>query len=109
MEAPLAQIGKVNIHISAAIIHGRNGAFDNHVKLAGLFNVEKYSEMRFKSTRSHFKNGRPAKVEGKLTTLGQIHPHPITFKAERFNGHESTPLKAQVCGDDFMVMIDRGQ
>lgn len=82
MEDPLAQIGKVDIHIPAVIINSRNGAFDNYVESAGLFNVEKYSEMYFESTRFHFKNSKPAKVEGKLTLLGQI--HPVTLKGRTF-------------------------
>lgn len=107
MEDPLAQIGKVDIHIPAVIINSRNGAFDNYVESAGLFNVEKYFKMHFESTRFHFKNSKPAKVEGKLTLLGR--PILLLSKAEHFNGHESMRLKAQVCGGDFMVMIDRGQ
>lgn len=88
MEAPLAQIGKVNIHIFAAIIHSRNGAFDNHVKLAGLFNVEKYSEIRLELTHLFPLQKRQACWRGRKI-LGQTY----TLLLSRQN--VSTVMKAR--------------
>lgn len=104
---PEAKTGSISIVIPTASINSGNTQFDNHLKSADLFNVEKYPEMRFESTRFHFADGKPARVEGRLTLLGQT--HPVTLNADRFNCYQNQRKNAQVCGGDFSATIDRSR
>lgn len=100
-----AKTGAVDIKIPAANINSGNAQFDNHLKSADLFNVEKYPEIRFQSTRFHFKGDKVSSVTGNLTLLGKT--APVTLKAVKFNCYQSPMLKTEVCGGDFETVIDR--
>ena len=104
---PQAQTGSVSVVIPTASINSGNAEFDKHLQSADIFNVARYPEMRFESTRFHFAEGKLASVEGRLTLLGQT--HPLTLKAERFNCYTSPMLMTQVCGGDFSATLDRSR
>lgn len=100
--------GELSLEIPTASIQSGIEAFDDHLKSADLFNVEKYPTMTFTSTAWTFKDGQPETVTGDLTLLGKT--SPVTLTADNFNCYES-PLfdGATVCGGDFSATVDRTQ
>ncbi len=100
--------GSLSLEIPVASVQTGNEGFDNHLKSADLFDVEKYPTMTFRSTAWAFKDGQPQSVTGDLTLLGKT--HPVTLNAENFNCYESPMFEgATVCGGDFSAIIDRTQ
>ena len=104
---PKAQTGSVDVRIPVSSLNTGNARFDEHLKSADLFNAAQYPEMRFQSSKWHFKGNKVSSVEGTLTLLGQT--HPVTLKATKFNCYNSPMLKTEVCGGDFETVIDRSQ
>ncbi len=104
-----AKLGKVSIVIPINSLNTGNVAFDNVLKGADFFEVEKYPLATFDSTKWHFADDKSespvTKVEGKLTMHGQT--HPITLSATKFNCYFSFIAKSSVCGGDFTTTIDR--
>lgn len=99
--------GSVDLTIPTASLQASSNDFTKHLKSADLFNVEKFPEMRFVSTKFHFDGQKVTAVDGNLTLLGKT--HPVTLKANKFNCYDSPMLKTQVCGGDFTTSIDRSQ
>ena len=104
---PKAQTGSVDVRIPVSSLNTGNARFDEHLKSADLFNAAQYPEMRFQSSKWHFKGNKVSSVEGTLTLLGQT--HPVTLKATKFNCYNSPMLKTEVCGGDFETVIDRSK
>lgn len=102
---PKAQKGFVDITIPVKQLETNIPHFDEHLKSADLFNAQKYPTMRFVSKQWHFRNGKPSKIDGQLTLLGQT--HPVSLKVDKFNCYQSPILKAPVCGGDLSTTIDR--
>lgn len=99
--------GEIDINIPVSSLQTGSEGFTQHLKSADLFNAEKYPEMKFTSTKFHFKGTKVTAVEGNLTLLGQT--KPVRLKAEKFNCYNSPMKKAEVCGGDFSTTIDRTQ
>lgn len=99
--------GAINIAIPTATLQASSEEFTQHLKSADLFNVEKFPEMRFVSTKFHFLDKKVTEVEGNLTLLGKT--QPVTLKATKFNCYNNPMLKTEVCGGDFVATIDRTQ
>lgn len=97
--------GSIDLSIPVNSLQSGSADFTQHLKSSDLFNAEKYPEIRFVSTRFHFKGNKVSGVDGNLTLLGQT--HPVSLKATKFNCYQSPMLKAEVCGGDFETTIDR--
>ncbi len=106
---PSAKLGKVSMVIPINSINTGNIAFDNVLKSADFFEVEKYPLATFESTKWHFSGDNSespvTKVDGNLTMHGKS--NPITLTATKFNCYFSFIAKKQVCGGDFTTTIDR--
>lgn len=106
-----SKTGKIDITIPVTSLQTGSEHFTSHLKSADLFNADKYPTMRFESTKfNHIGKGKFKKltsVDGKLTLLGQT--HPVRLKANKFNCYDSPMAKAEVCGGDFSVTIDRSK
>lgn len=106
---PSAKLGKVSIVIPINSLNTGNVAFDNVLKSADFFEVEKYPLATFDSTKWHFADDKSespvTKVEGNLTMHGQT--HSVTLNATKFNCYFSFIAKSSVCGGDFTTTIDR--
>lgn len=100
-----AKTGSVDITIPVETINTGVDAFNAHLKSADLFDVAKYPTIRFISDKWHFKEGKVASVEGKLTLLGKT--HPVTLTATKFNCYPNPMFNAEVCGGDFTTTLDR--
>lgn len=104
---PAKQTGAIDVIIPISTLKTGNEHFDNHLKTADFFNIEKYPTAEFKSTKFYFDGEKVSKVTGNLTMLGKT--NPVTLTATKFNCYLSPILKAQVCGGDFETTIDRTQ
>ncbi len=102
---PAKRTGGIDLSIPVNNLQSGSTDFTQHLKSSDLFNAEKYPEIRFVSTRFHFKGNKVSRVDGNLTLLGQT--HPVSLKATKFNCYQSPMLKAEVCGGDFETTIDR--
>ncbi|MGF6147536.1 Uncharacterized conserved protein [Kingella potus] len=100
-----AKNGSVEAVLPLANLQSGSDEFTRHLKSDGLFNAEKYPEMRFVSDRFIFNGKKVSAVQGKLTLLGQT--HPVTLKATKFNCYMNPMSKTEVCGGDFSAVIDR--
>lgn len=97
--------GTINITIPVANLKSTSPEFENHLKSADLFNAEQHPEMKFTSTKFHFKGKKVVAVDGTLTLLGQT--HPVRLKADKFGCYNSPMKKVEVCGADLSTTIDR--
>lgn len=105
---PNSKEGFIDLDIPIETLSTGNSHFDNHLKSADFFDIEKYKTAHFKSTKWYFtKDDKVIQIDGDLTLLGKT--HPISLKAVRFNCYDSPILKKQVCGGDFKTQIDRTQ
>ena len=106
---PSAKLGQVSMVIPINSINTGNIAFDNVLKSADFFEVEKYPLATFESTKWHFAGDNSespvTKIDGNLTMHGKS--NPITLTATKFNCYFSFIAKKQVCGGDFTTTIDR--
>lgn len=103
--APKEQKGFVGITIPMGSLDTGLKAFNNHLKSADFFNVEKYPTAYFKSTNWQFNGDKVSAVTGDLTLLGKT--HPVTLIATKFNCYDSPVLGVEACGGDFETTIDR--
>lgn len=101
------QSGSIDVTIPVSSLQSSSSEFTTHLKAADMFNMEKFPEMRFVSTKFHFEGEKLVSVNGNLTLLGQT--HPVNLVAVKFNCYDSPMLKTQVCGGDFITIIDRTQ
>ena len=100
-----AKTGAVDVKIPVNNLSTGISGFDGHLKSADFFNAAQYPEIRFQSTKWHFRGDKVTSVDGNLTLLGKT--QPVTLKATKFNCYQSPMLKAEVCGGDFETVIDR--
>lgn len=99
--------GKVDLSTDVSSVNSGTAAFDKHLQGADLFNAEVHPQIRFVSDKFIFEGDKVSEVQGQLTLLGQT--HPVTLKATQFNCYQSTRIKREVCGGDFVTTIDRSQ
>ncbi|MGB4882863.1 MAG: YceI family protein [Neisseria sp.] len=102
-----AKTGFISVTIPVRNLVTGTPEFDKHLKNANFFNADQFPEIRFQSTKWHFKDNKVSEVEGMLTMLGKA--KPVKLKATKFNCYQSPMLKAEVCGGDFETIIDRTQ
>jgi polyisoprenoid-binding protein YceI len=74
---------KLSVTIDVNSVDTPSEALDNHLRTPDFFNVEKYPEAKFKSTKIEKLDDRTGKVTGDLTLMGVT--KPVTFDVT-FNG-----------------------
>lgn len=106
----------VELTIQTASIDMGMGKWDDHMKNADFFDVEKYPTMTFKSTKVESDDGKSGKVYGDLTLLGVTKPivmdvtfnkagiHPFSKKfVAGFSG--STTIKRSEFGMNYGIPV----
>lgn len=73
------ELSTVEAHIDASSIDTGQEARDTHLRSADFFEVEKFPELVFRSTRID-KDGDGYKIHGDMTVHGET--HPVTLDAE---------------------------
>lgn len=102
---PQAQSGHVLVNIPVKNIQTGNKQFDGHMLSADILNAKQYPNIQFESTKWHFKDDKPMKIDGKLTMMDKT--HDITLNVDRFRCYDNPMHKARLCGGDFSAKIDR--
>ncbi len=90
---------KVEITIKTDSIRTGLPKFDDHLKNADFFNVEKFPEAKFVSTKVEVLGDNKAKVHGDLTMLGVTEPLVLDVKKNKigknpFNGKQTAGFSA---------------
>lgn len=80
-------------------------AWTIHVSSAGLFNVEQYPTMTFKSDSLTFDGNKVTAAEGQFTLLGIT--KPLKVMVERFNCGTNPMNKKPMCAGNITVNIKR--
>ncbi len=91
------------VRIDVSTIDTRDEKRDGHLRSADFFDVEKFPEITFNSTRV-VKDGSDYKVYGDLTILGVT--REVVLKTE-FNGQNKTPWGFDVVGFEASTKINR--
>lgn len=102
-----AKRGEADITIDTASVSSGSAAFDENLRGANFFDVERYPTARFHSTDFRFYGNRVAALSGELTLLGKT--LPVRLDASNFNCYDSPIEKARVCGGDFETSIERSR
>lgn len=82
-------------------------AWTIHVSSAGLFNVEQYPTMNFKSDNLIFDGNKVVAAEGQFTLLGVT--KPIKVNVERFNCATNPMNKKPMCAGNISATIKRSE
>ncbi len=97
--------GSVEFTVHTQSLDMGSPAWTLHVSSEGLFNVEKYPTMNFKSDRLIFEGDKVVAAEGQFTLLGVTKPLRVTVN--RF-GCAANPLnKKFMCAGDIAATIRR--
>ncbi len=100
-----AKKGSVEFTVHTNSIDMGSRAWTIHVSGEGLFNVEKYPTMSFKSDRLIFEGDKVIAAEGQFTLLGVT--KPLKIAVNRF-GCTTNPLnKKYLCAGDISATVMR--
>lgn len=100
-----AKKGSVEFTIFTNSLDMGSRAWTIHVSSEGLFNVEKYPTMTFKSDKLLFDNGKVVAAEGQFTLLGITKPLKVTVN--RFTCAPNPLNKRHMCAGDIVATIKR--
>lgn len=125
------KLNDINVTIKTNSINTNEVDRDKHLRSPDFFDVTKYPEMTFKSTKVNYEKGQPDKVDGELTIRGITKKvtleveyngavtdpwgnHVVTFEAETkvnrkdfgLNWNKSLDKGGFVVGDEIKIEID---
>ncbi|HTY03192.1 MAG TPA: YceI family protein [Rhodocyclaceae bacterium] len=99
--------GSVDLTIDTTSLDMSSSAWTKHLSDPGLFDVEKYPTMKYKSSSLVFKDGKVVGAEGEFTMLGVTRPlHVDVIGFRCVSGHGS---RSNVCGGDVTATIRRSE
>lgn len=102
---PKRGTGSIEITVEASSIATGDPKFDEHLKSADFFDVQKFPTLTFKSRSMQFENGRPVSVAGDFTLLGVT--KPMTLRVSSSKCGASPITKKEVCGAEVVGTIKR--
>jgi polyisoprenoid-binding protein YceI len=102
-----ANKGSVEFTIDTTSVDMSSAAWSRHVADPGLFNVDKYPTMTYKSTALIFKDGKVVGADGDFTMLGITKPLHLTVSGFRCIKHPLNNMP--VCGGDVTATIKRSE
>lgn len=100
-----AKKGSVEFTIYTNSLDMGSQAWTVHVASEGLFNVEKFPTMTFKSDDLMFNGDKVVAAKGNFTLLGVT--KPLTVKVEKFNCGVNPMNKKQMCAGNVTADIKR--
>lgn len=100
-----ARKGSVDLTIYTASIDMGSPAWSAHLMSEGLFNVEKYPTMAYKSQNLVFDGDKIVAADGQFTLLGVT--KPLRVKVEGFKCKTMSGRKKTVCGADVYATLKR--
>ena len=97
----------VKVTIKTASVDTGSEKLEGHLKAADFFNVEKYPEMTYESTKVTWTSDTTADVEGNLTLLGVTKPVPLKITNSRCDTHPM--MKVWWCGFAAETTLKRSE
>jgi polyisoprenoid-binding protein YceI len=97
----------VNVTIKTASIDMDDQKWDDHLKNEDFFNVEKFPDMTFKSTKVELTGDKTAKVTGDLTLLGVTKPVTLDVTLNKTGVHPYS--KKYVAGFSATGTLNRSE
>ena len=100
-------VGSVDVSIRTASIDMDDAEWDKHLRSPDFFHVERFPDMRFKSTRVEAVGAKDAKVHGELTLLGVTRPVTLEVRFNKAGVHPKS--KQYVAGFSARTLIKRSE
>ncbi len=100
-----AKSGSVDIKVDPASVQTGNTLLDSHLKSDEFFDVAKYPDVSYKSSKIVFDGDAPTAIVGDLTMHGVT--KPVTLKIRTFKCIMHPMYKREVCGADAEASFDR--
>lgn len=94
----------VNVTIKTASLNTEEADRDKHLKSPDFFDVTKFPDMTFKSTKVEYEKGQPEKVEGELTIRGIT--KKVTLEVD-YKGAVTDPWGNRVVAFDAETKVNR--
>lgn len=98
------KVSNLMVTIKTDSINTNEGDRDKHLKSADFFDVAKFPEIKFKSTKVDYDSGKPDKIEGDLTIRGVT--KKVTLDVE-YKGAVTDPWGNRVVAFEAETKIDR--
>lgn len=102
-----ARSGVVDIAIDAASQMSGDARLDKHLASEDFFDIVKFPEITFKSTKVHFDGDNPSRVDGELTMRGVT--RPVSLQVVSFKCIQHPIRRQEVCGADATATIKRSE
>lgn len=107
MLVPSQKSGSIEVNIDSASIDMGMDAWDKQMRGEDFFNVEKFPNMSFKSTRLVYDGDKLVGAEGDFTLLGVTKPVKLEVKGFTCGTHPIN--KKALCGADISTVIKRSE
>lgn len=98
------KLDAISVAVKTDSINTNEKDRDKHLRSPDFFDVAKYPEMTFKSTRVEYKKNKPQKVHGDLTIRGIT--KPIVLEVE-YDGTITDPMGNQVVAFEASSKVNR--
>lgn len=105
MLVPEQKSGSIEVTIDSASVDMGLEAWDKHMRGEDFFNVEKFPNMTFKSTKLMYEGDKLVGAEGDFTLLGVTQPVRLDVKGFACGTHPIN--KKALCGADISTTIKR--
>ncbi len=102
-----AKKGSVDLTIFTASIDMGTPAWSAHLMSEGLFNVDKYPTMNFRSRKLEFSGDKVVGADGELTVIGVTKPIHVSVNGFRCKALAET--RKTVCGADVTAKLKRSE
>ncbi|MCX7173550.1 MAG: YceI family protein [Proteobacteria bacterium] len=102
-----AKTGSVEFTVHTNSLDMGSRAWTIHVSSEGLFNIEKYPTMKFKSDKLIFDGDKVVAAEGQFTLLGVT--KPLKVAVNRFSCATHPLNKKYLCAGDIAVTLKRSE
>jgi polyisoprenoid-binding protein YceI len=100
-----AHTGSVDVTIDLASVNIGNAELDEHLRSPEFFDVKRFPTATYKSSKVHFKDGKPVEVDGIFTLHGVS--RPLKLKLLSFKCYQNPIEKKEVCGTEATATFDR--
>lgn len=98
------KLDNINVVIKADSLNTNEKDRDKHLRSPDFFDVAKYPDIKFKSTKVSYDKDKPDKVDGELTIRGIT--KPVTLKVD-YNGAVTDPWGNRIIAFDAETKVNR--
>ena len=102
-----AKKGSIDVQIDTRSLDTGHEARDKHVRSADYLDVEKFSEIVFKSNNLRFNGDNLTGADGELTMMGVT--RPVSLNVTSFRCIQHPVNKREMCGADASLTIKRSE